>query len=411
MRTVIALALATGTAAADPAISIKGHVGVTLTAIQAEVDRQVPPSIEKLDDWEMSGAVGYRFGVWRDPIQLSTDAHHLVAATHFEYGVAGCVAGFGSCHQIASCGIDEAHATVDVQISASGAWQPDWTIKPSLSLTTKQGRACKLTRINLDASKVVLAALQPALQAGMALFGQSIDVRAYAQDLWAKVPATQLGPDLWLAWNVARVVVGPLQYSADAIGSDVEIDVTPRLVEGSGVPANGPLPGTLDTTGAPGGNTLGLELVATWPDLESMFASVVGTVSVAGTQVKLLHVTGNEAGIQVELEGSAARVTAQLVYDEATDDLHATNVKVGAGETFVEKAMASALEPSLHVQLRPLVTRHLQAIDQALSANHVAHPSLAKGVEQHVSITGDGAHIQLAVPGALAIAPTPATKP
>ena len=136
-----------------------------------------------------------------------------------------------------------------------------------------------------------------------------------------------------------------------------------------------------------------------------MFAAVVGTVNVGGTDIRLVHVRGDDTGVTVELEGSAAHVTAQLVYDEAADDLHAQNLRVGTGQTFVEKAIASALEPALHVQLRPLVARHLHAIDQALTDAHVAHPNLGANVEQHVSLTSAGARVQIVVPGALAVTP------
>jgi hypothetical protein len=408
MRAALLVLAAAGSAAAQPALSVKGHITVKHATIQAALDAAVPATIDQLTTWNMAGAVGYRFGLWRDPIQVQAGAGVVVASAHVEYALAGCVGPGGHCKQVASCGLSPPRATIDVQVAAKGRWQPDWTLRPDVALHTQIGTPCKLTRVNINASAIVLAALQPALQAAMATVGRKIDVRGYADKLWAKVPATQLGPDLWLAWNVAHVVVGPIQYDADAIGSDVELDVVPRLVEGATAPANGALPEALDTAPAPGSHTLGVELVAAWPDLEAMFASVVGTIAVGDTQIRLLHVRGNDAGIEVEVEGSSSRVTAELVYDEASDDLHARNVRVGEGKTLVDRTIAHALEPKLHVQLRPLVARHLDAIDRLLAASHVDHPSLASGVQQHVSITSTGVRVELAVAGALGI---PAPQP
>ena len=148
---LIGLVVLPAVAAADPAVSVKGHVAVKLRVVQAALDAAVPATIDELGAWTVSGSVGYRYGVWRDPIAVSTTSSAIVASTHVAYGLAGCVAAFGGCHEVASCGLDAPHATVDVQLERPASGSPTGRSRRRCRYAPRKAprassRACPSTR-------------------------------------------------------------------------------------------------------------------------------------------------------------------------------------------------------------------------------------------------------------------------
>lgn len=411
--------LSATTAAAQSGATFHGEVRVSLSTIAKAADQAMPMQIVELGAWNRANGWGTRFAAYRTPIQAVVRGGIVHLTTHVEFQLAVCKEVSRPwpwkgtiCPQIGSCGLDgSARGSLDLDAAVTGFWGASWTFAPSVSVGVLPGAPCSLTIANVNATPFIANQLQGRLQAA-ANSAATWNARAQADQLWATMKPRKIAPDVWLAWDVTAVQVGPVQVLQDAIASDFTVALGTRVVTAALPPSNGPLPASVVMGTLPPAAGWSLSLDATWSALEAALTAVGPQTSAGIGTVELKHVSGSGTRMQMTFEKTIAGaptstriITADLSYDPATDLLSVTGIQLGSPADPVLKVLVDALAPKLQVKLGPLLAPGLQHVETALTSAGLHCPSITAAHVASVAITASGISASLIGPGSLSIGP------
>jgi hypothetical protein len=222
-------------------------VRASLAPLIAEVEKQVPKRLEKLDAFEMDprNLFGIRYRVVRDPVNIYMQNLGLHAVTTLRFGIEGCkrvvnpINGAATMWPCVSCGFSEAPREARITIDSRLEWDAQWRIRSiTKARPVEFPRPCKVTLLNIDLSEWKIG---PMVNQQMRDVVRTIDrdtpkltdLRGTAQQVWTSLQTpSELAPRTWLVFEPVDVAAAPLRGSGRVITSTLSLRARTRVVVG-----------------------------------------------------------------------------------------------------------------------------------------------------------------------------------
>jgi len=237
---------------------IEVPIRASLAPIAAEIEKQVPKRMEKIDGFEMDpkNQFGIRYRVTRDPVNLYMQNLGLHAATVVHFGIEGCkrvvnpLNGAASMWPCVSCGWAETPREAKITIDSRLEWDAQWRIRSvTKARPVEFPRPCTVTLLNIDLSAWKIG---PMVDQQLRDVVKTIDrdtpkltnLRGTAQQVWTSLQTpTELAPRTWLMFEPVDVALAPLRGSGQLVTSTLSLRARTRVVVGDRpAPAPKPLP-------------------------------------------------------------------------------------------------------------------------------------------------------------------------
>src|ERR1051325_1323468 len=209
-------------------------VRASLAPLIAEVEKQVPKRLEKLDSFEMDprNLFGIRYRVVRDPVQIYMQNFGLHAVTTVRFGIEGCkrvvnpLNGAVAMWPGVSCGFAEAPREARITIDSRLEWDAQWRIRSiTKARPVEFPQPCTVTLLNIDLSEWKTG---PMVDQQMRDVVKTIDrdtpkltnLRGTAQQVWTSLQTpSQLAPRTWLVFEPVDVALAKLRGSGQPVTS------------------------------------------------------------------------------------------------------------------------------------------------------------------------------------------------
>lgn len=215
-------------------------IQASLAPLAAEVERQVPKKMEKLDGYEMDpqNRFGLKYKVERDPVNVFMQNYGLHAVTTVRFALEGCVRSTRMWPCV-SCGFSEPLREARIVIDSRLEWDAQWRIR---SITKPRPvefpRPCTITLLNIDLSAWKIG---PLVDQQLREVAKTIDrdapkltgIRPVAQEVWTSLQTpAELAPRTWLVFEPVDVALAPLRGSGQTITSTLTLRARTRVVVG-----------------------------------------------------------------------------------------------------------------------------------------------------------------------------------
>lgn len=378
----------------DSVVTVPLHLD--LSAFKGVVNASVPAGQDGDGAWgDAGGGWWVKFSWHRDAIGISANGQTIVASTTVHYH--GQVS-FSNAHlSLASCGVGEQEPTLTISLVATLTPEPDWSIKPTVSVPPAQvGYHCRLGAINYDISDRVAQTVHDHFAAQIASMTNNLAAKLrfnnVVEGAWNQVQQPfVLGAGSYFELNPQAARLGPLTSDPDGNGVTVVAGITARPVLQVGVPpsvTNAPLP-ALGVGPIAMGVHIEVPVQVSYDSLtdaiNKTMAGHMYTFEGHRETIDSVAVYGSEqsAVVQVNLSGAASGhvyLTGVPRFDTITQNLYLDNLNYTVATNSIIAKVASwllhqhfetILQAEAHVDLSAKVstlrTNALSAINRPLS--------------------------------------------